>query len=229
VRWMRQLAVRLRGGSAPPTVGPKPPEVEQVSRAELEERADGWWRRLRDNDPVTVRRRLEQAFATHGFGAAVTGVHGEAVSLVLGAAPVEVMVGRWHRRPGDGALARLPRPERHLLHARMIRSAVVALTADALAVAPGLAETRCAVIQADHPERRPAVLALARLSREDVTSTEGRERLTDGVGDERTGAQSVIHLAALGSAGALAPLDRDLPMVGLLLEALERTATSQEG
>jgi hypothetical protein len=74
-----------------------------------------------------------------------------------------------------------------------------------------------------------AVLALARLWREDVTTTQGRERLTERLGTKEAGARSVIHLAALGSAGALAPLDRDLPMVGLLLEALDRTATSQEG
>jgi hypothetical protein len=72
-------------------------------------------------------------------------------------------------------------------------------------------------------------LALARLWREDVTTTQGRERLTERLGTKEAGARSVIHLAALGSAGALAPLDRDLPMVGLLLEALDRTATSQEG
>jgi hypothetical protein len=219
-RLIREVAARLRGVDSTATPVPSWAGVELASRGELQERADGWWRRLCDNDPETVRHRLEQAFDTHGFGAAVAGMHGEVAGLVLGVAPVDLLVGRWQRGPGDRRLTRLPRPEQHRLHARMIRSALVALAAEALAVAPGLVEVRCGALQADHPERRPAVLALAELSR-DVLTDVGRERLAEGSQPEPSDGGSAIHLAPLGSAGALAPLDRDLPVVRRLLDAVE--------
>jgi hypothetical protein len=213
---LRGLRTRRRGGGAP-DAGLRARATGTAAHRGLQVHADRWWRQLHDNDPRTVRHRLELAFALSGFGAAVAGVQVGVASLVLGVAPVDVMVGRW-QRPSEGErLARLTVPERHRLHATMIRSGLVALAAEAVAVAPGLTEVRCAVVQADHPEGRPAVLALAVLTRDDVLSEDVRERLVDGAAAP---GRSRIRLAPIGSGGALAPLDRDLPAVARVLDAL---------
>jgi hypothetical protein len=207
--------------AGPPVVPPEPRRARFAGVAAhrgLQVHADRWWRQLRENVPATVRHRLEQAFAVNDFGAAVTGVHGGVASLVLGVAPVGVLVGRWERPTGGGRLARLPMPERHRLHATMIRSALTALAAEAVAVAPGLAEVRCGVLQAEHPEGRPALIALAALPRDDVLSGRTREQLAEGVDPA---GRSRFHLAPIGSAGALAPLDRELPVVSRVLAVID--------
>jgi hypothetical protein len=191
VGWLRGLAGRAEGwtggaGTTRPDLDP-PSGRDEVDEEQLAAEAAAWWGRLRANDPVVVRQRLEQALADAGFGAAVAGVDGDAVGLLLGAAGPDVLVGRWGR-DADAQLGRLSVPERHDLHARTIRSATVALAREALAVAPGLGRAACAVVQADHPRGRPAVLAV--------------------VGVDRTEAQRGFEAVSLAGTGRLAPLDR---------------------
>jgi hypothetical protein len=199
-------------------------EASPPAPAEADERAraDTWWQQLRTNDPPTVRRQLERTFEAHGFGAAVLGVDGDVVGTALGVTSAEVLVGRWGRRPGATDLTRLTVPERHELHARMCRAAVVAMATDAVAVAPGLREVRCALLQPDHPERRPAVLALAVLPRRTLRSRDARaEVVAEGRAASEAGEEAVVQASPIGSTGALAPLDRDHPTIRRLLATLE--------
>jgi hypothetical protein len=195
-----------------------PPSVEDD---DLQRRADAWWQRLCDNDPVVVRHRLEVAFADHGFGAAVLAVEAGVASVLLGVTSADTLVGRWQRRPGAERLTRLSAPDRHGLHAGMLRAGLVALTADALAVAPALREVRGALLQPDHPERRPAVLALAALPRPVVRSAEARDRFVREGAACVAGEEARARANPVGSAGALAPLDRDELVIRRILDTLE--------
>jgi hypothetical protein len=198
---------------------PTPPSI--AGDEDLQRRAAEWWQRLCGNDAAVVRHRLEVAFADHGFGAAVLAVQDGVASVLLGVTSADTLVGRWRRRPGAERLSRLSLPERHTLHARMCRAGLAAMAADAVAVAPGLHEVRGALLQPDHPERVPAVLAIVALPRPVLRSVEARDRFVQEGVASVAGERTRVRANPVGSAGALAPLDRDEPEIRRVLDSLE--------
>jgi hypothetical protein len=165
--------------------------------------AADWWDRLVANEPDVVRLRLEVGLGEHGFGAALLGVEGDRASVVLGATGADRLVGRWRRRAGEERPTRLSVPERHALLARICRSALAALAADVVALAPGVDEVRAALLEPDRPERRPAVIAVAALPRPVASSPAARDRFVEhGVSPVR-GAGVRTWTNPVGSAGVL--------------------------
>lgn len=186
-------------------------------------RANAWWERLLDNEPATVTQCLHRAFASRDLGVAVTAVSATdgTADLVFCVDRAEVLIGRWERRDGASTVSRMSRPRRHDLHVAVIGAATLAITAEALAVAPGLGTVRCAVVQPDHPERVPAVLMLAELPRTSVLADDGQPPAIDDLAAATDTGQVRVDVSRSGPAGALAPLDRDGPPVAAVLAALE--------
>jgi hypothetical protein len=186
--------------------------------------ADAWWQRLVANDPEVVAERLEEALTDHALPATVTAVEDRRASLVIAVDPPDKLVGT--REPtltdaGNLTLRRTNQTRTHALYQAAITSAMLAVAAEAFAVAPGLTSVELAVIDPRHLNG-PSVLVLAHLPRAAV--------LPEGV--DRPVASDLVALAEAGDAtlvvdrggriGAWRPLSATaVPEVAMLLDSLD--------
>jgi hypothetical protein len=185
--------------------------------------ADAWWARLLANDPETVVAHLDRALADHAMPATVTAVEGDHAHLVVPVLTAEKLIGP--REPtltdaGKLSLARITKHRRHELFEAAVTSAMLAVAAETLAVAPGIMTVHLAVVAPGHLGG-PAVLMLAELSR-DAVLPEGADRPVDGdlVGAAEAGRATLVRDKG-SRVGALRPLDDDIPDVRALLDAID--------
>jgi hypothetical protein len=192
--------------------------------AEQQAAADAWWQALRANDPEVVTGHLERSLADHQLPAAVTAVEDGRAHLVIAVSEPEVLIGR--REPtvtekGNLSLKRMTRTRQHELYEAAISSAILAVAAEAFAVAPALALVDIAVVAPDQVGGA-AVLALVELPR-DTVLPDGADRpvVSDLRAAADAGRASLVSDKG-GRVGALRPLDPDDPDVAMLLDLLDR-------
>jgi hypothetical protein len=194
---------------------------EQTAIAQAD--ADAWWERLLANDPDTVMGHLDRALAEHAMPATVVAVEGDRAHLVIPVLTVERLIGP--REPtwtdaGNLSLRRITKSRRHALYEGAVTSAMVAVAAEAFALAPGLTGVELAVIAPAHLGG-PAVLMLADLPR-DAVLPDGADRPVEGdlVAAADAGRATLVRDKG-GRIGALRPLDDRDPDIRALLDVLD--------
>jgi hypothetical protein len=191
--------------------------------ADAQADADAWWQRLLANDPQVVTTHLERALADHAMPATVTAVEDDRAHLVIPVLPPEELVGV--REPtltdkGNLSLARMTKTRRHELYQAAIGSAMLAVAAEAFALAPGLAAVDLAVVDPAHLGG-PAVLRLAELPRASVLPDGADRPVIDDVVLAATRGEVTLVQDRGARVGALRPLDDEDPDVRALLDVLE--------
>lgn len=186
--------------------------------------ADAWWSRLVANDPETVTEHLQRAFADHAMPATVAAVEEDGrVHLVLAALTVEKLIPPREPRTtevGKLSLARMTKTRRHELYEATLHAAMVAVTAEAFALAPGLDVAELAVVVPDHLGG-PAVLLLAELPRPLVLPDGADRPPTFDLEEAAAAGRATLVRDKGGRIGALRPLDDTDPDVRALLDALD--------
>jgi hypothetical protein len=204
--------VAVRGASA---------EAERVRRQQA---ADAWWERLLANEPAVVAERLEAALVDHAMPATVTAVEEGRASLALAVEPPEKLMGT--REPtvteaGNLSLRRMTQTRRHELYQAAISSAVLAVAAEAFAVAPGLAAMEVAVVEPQHLGG-PGVLLLADLPRETVLPDGADRPVVSSLWEVAEAGRATVVMDRGGRIGALRPLEpAEVPEVAMLLDVLD--------
>ncbi len=198
-------------------------QAREAEHAQQQADADAWWAQLLANHESVVLNRIEQAFHDHAMPATPTAVDAATAFLVMPVDTPERLIGK--REPtitdkGNLSLAIMTKTRRHELYVQAICSAIIAVAAEAFAVAPGLEAVEVAVVEPDHPAG-PAVLALSELRRE-VVLPDGAQRpqVSDLVLASEEGRVRLV-LERSGQARAPRPLPPDDPSVDLLLDILE--------
>lgn len=196
----------------------------EAERARQQQAADAWWARLVANDPEVVAERLETALVGHAMPATVTAVEAGRASLAIAAEPPEKLIGT--REPtlteaGNLSLRRMTKTRRHELYQAAISSAVLAVAAEAFAVAPGLAAVEVAVVEPQHLGG-PGVILLADLPREAVLPDGADEPVASSLWEAAEAGRVTVVVDRGGRIGALRPLEPDeVPEVAMLLDVLD--------
>jgi hypothetical protein len=200
-----------------------------LAAAQARERraAAAWWDAMVAGDPDVVRPRLEQAFRVHAVPAAVAAVDpagadgaGSVVHLVVPVGgPAEVVGTREPVDDGPRALRRLTEARRHGWYGRILDAGLLAAAAETIAVVPGVAEVRLAVIAPRHVAG-PSVLGLVRLRASSVLPDAATEVVRDHLGDLPSPDRVVSDPGP--TTGALRPLDPTHVEVAALLARLGR-------
>jgi hypothetical protein len=195
----------------------------EARAAAAQAEADAWWSRLLANDPETVTAHLDRALTEHAMPATVTAVEDDHVHLVIPVLTVEKLIGP--REPtlteaGNLSLARINKTRRHELYEAAVTSAMVAVAAEAFALAPGIVAVELAVVAPGHLGG-PAVLMLAELPR-DAVLPDGADRPVEGdlVAAAEAGRATLVRDKG-ARIGALRPLPEDDPDVRALLDAMD--------
>jgi hypothetical protein len=196
----------------------------EAERDRQQRAADTWWERLVANDPQVVAERLETALVEHALPATVTAVEDGRASLALAVEPPEKLIGT--REPtmteaGNLSLRRLTKTRRHELYQGAIGSAVLAVAAEAFAIAPGLVAVEVAVVDPQHLGG-PGVLLLADLPRETVLPDGADRPVMSSLWAVAEEGRATIVADRGGRIGALRPLEpAEVPEVAMLLDVLD--------
>ncbi len=127
-------------------------ERRRVAHQEQQGSLDEYWQRLSANDRQTVIETIEAAFEDNELSAAAIDVRGASVTLLMKiGSPAELIPEREVTRTPTGKPTHKRRTKSVInqLYAEIMASHIVATAKEALAVAPGLAETRVLVIRGD--------------------------------------------------------------------------------
>lgn len=197
-------------------------------QAQWQHHLDQRWQQLCTNSPDVVIETLEEAFEDNDAPAAAVGVTGDEASLVVLVPPVDQVVPE--RMPtttqaGNLSFRKLPQRERADYYKLFVYGQVLVTVREALAVAPGIASTRVAVLRNDgrdsygHP--RVSCLLAARFDR----------RALNGVQWESADAAAIIKDASTevllnprARTGELSPIDLSAePALTALIQAVDLT------
>lgn len=197
--------------------------VAQQEAAQAQREADAWWQALLDNDPETVTVRLESALTDHAMPATVAAVEGATAHLVVPVLPHDQLVG--NREPtltdkGNLSLARMTKTRQHELYQATISSAVIAVAAEAFAVAPGLDAVDVAVVCPEHIGG-PAVLLLAELARAQVLPGGATTPVVGDLVQAADDGHATLVRDQGNRIGAWRPLSSEDPDVAMLLDAID--------
>jgi hypothetical protein len=196
----------------------------ETERVRAQHAADAWWERLVANDPEVVADHLERALVDHVLPATVTAIEGGRAHLAIGVEPPEKLIGT--REPtvteaGNLSLRRMTKTRRHELYRAAIGSTVLAVAAEAFAVAPGLVAVEVAVLEPQHLGG-PAVLLLAHLPRETVLPDGADRPAVDDLWTAGETGRATVVIDRGGRIGALRPLEpKEVPEVAMLLDVLD--------